>query len=329
MFDKLIELGRAAFARTSGRSYADAVSVDHPEPDVALVALLRRRPGGASWAGLTEQMIDTGDPATVWAELTGPALLPDPDDDAALRAAAGDLRQWKQSELTFVSVLDPAYPAQLRDIHQAPPFLFAAGDMHPQDEAVSVVGSRNASVSGLAIAAEIAERLVDRAITVVSGLAAGIDTAAHRSVLDVGGRTVAVIGTGITRAYPAANRPLQDRIARDGLVLSQFWPDAPPTRRSFPIRNAVMSGYGFASVVVEAGENSDARIQARLAVEHGRPVVLLRAVVEATAWARRLMDQPGVYVAGDAGDALGIVDDLRRDPAEADRLLSTLAVGAS
>jgi DNA processing protein len=90
-----------------------------------------------------------------------------------------------------------------------------------------------------------------------------------------------------------------------------------------------MSGYGFASVVVEAGENSDARIQARLAVEHGRPVVLLRAVVEATAWARRLMDQPGVYVAGDAGDALGIVDDLRRDPAEADRLLSTLAVGAS
>ena len=329
MFDKLMGLGRAAFVRGSRRSYADAVPLEHPEPDVALVALLRRRPGGAAWMELTEQIIDRGDPTVVWAELTGPALLPDPEDENALRAAARDLRRWEQSGLRFVSVLDPSYPVQLRDIHQAPPFLFVAGDLRPQDPAVSVVGSRNASAGGLETASQIARGLVERGITVVSGLAAGIDTAAHRSALDAGGRTVAVIGTGIIRSYPAANRALQDRIARVGLVLSQFWPDAPPTRQSFPMRNAVMSGYGFASVVVEAGENSGARIQARLAVEHGRPVILLHSVVEATSWAPRLINQPGVYVAGGAVDVLGVVDELRRDPAEADRVLSDLAACSS
>ena len=139
MFDKLMGLGRAAFVRGSRRSYADAVPLEHPEPDVALVALLRRRPVGASWVELTEQIIDRGDPTVVWAELTGPALLPDPEDENALRAAARDLRRWEQSGLRFVSVPDPSYPVQLRDIHQAPPFLFVAGDLRPQDPAVSVV----------------------------------------------------------------------------------------------------------------------------------------------------------------------------------------------
>lgn len=328
MFDNPMMFGRAAFARDPGFSYAGAVPVEVPDPDVALVALLRRRPGGVSWPALTEQIVDCGNPAQVWAELVGPALLPDPDDEAALAAAERDLGRWAAAGLRFVSVMDPDYPSQLRDIHQAPPFVFAAGDLRSRDEAVSVVGSRAASEAGLMVAGKISRGLVDRGITVVSGLASGIDTAAHRSALDAGGRTVAIIGTGITRAYPAANRPLQDRIARAGLVLSQFWPDAPPTKQSFPIRNAVMSGYGFASVVVEAGENSGARIQARLAVEHGRPVILMDSVVRSTSWARRLISQPGVLIAKNAEAALELVDGLRRDPAEADRLLSLLAAGS-
>src|ERR1700744_4410475 len=100
-----------------------------------------------------------------------------------------------------------------------------------------------------------------RHVTVVSGLARGIDTAAHRAALDAGGRTVAVIGTGIGRVYPAENRGLQNEIADRGLLISQFWPDAPPQKHTFLMRNATMSGYGLATVVVEAGEHSGARAQ--------------------------------------------------------------------
>src|SRR5581483_252563 len=112
----------------------------------------------------------------------------------------------------------------------------------------------------------------------ISGLAAGIDTAAHTAALESGGRTVAVIGTGITRCYPAANIELQEAIAHSGLVLSQFWPESSASKASFPMRNATMSAYGRATIVVEASEQSGARIQARLAVAHGRPVVLMNSV---------------------------------------------------
>jgi predicted Rossmann fold nucleotide-binding protein DprA/Smf involved in DNA uptake len=104
-------------------------------------------------------------------------------------------------------------------------------------------------------------------ITVFSGLAAGIDTAAHRAVVDAGGRTVSVVGTGLRRCYPAENAEPQQEIARTGAVVSQFWPDAGPAKHHFPMRNAVMSGCSVATVVVEAGEHSGTRIQARLALE--------------------------------------------------------------
>jgi DNA processing protein len=103
-------------------------------------------------------------------------------------------------------------------------------------------------------------------VAVVSGLAEGIDTAAHQAALAAGGRTIAVIGTGIDQVDPAANRQLQQRIEDDGLVLSQFWPGSGPTRSSFPMRNATMSAYGMCTLLVTAGEQSGARIQARQAV---------------------------------------------------------------
>jgi DNA processing protein len=156
-------------------------------------------------------------------------------------------------------------------------------------------------------------------MTVVSGLARCFDTAAHRSALDAGGRTVAVIGTGIARAYPAENRELQEEIARRGLVLSQFWPDAPPDKHTFPMRNATMSGYGLATVVVEASEKSGARIQARLAVEHGRQVIFTEQVVTQNHWAQELLGRPGVHVASSVDNVIEIVeqvvamwDELRR-----------------
>ncbi|MGH3243253.1 MAG: DNA-processing protein DprA, partial [Spirillospora sp.] len=174
----------------------------------------------------------------------------------------------------------------------------------------SVVGSRAASEHGLRFAAHVAESLVRRKVTVVAGLAAGIDTAAHRAALDSGGRTVAFIGTGINKVYPAANRDLHDEISSRGLLISQFWPDAPPQKHTFLMRNATMSGYGMATVVVEAGEHSGARAQARMAVEHGRPVILTNMVVRANAWARALVDRPGVHTATSVDDVLTIVGEL-------------------
>lgn len=115
-------------------------------------------------------------------------------------------------------------------------------------------------------------------LSVIAGLAEGIDTAAHRAALVAGGRTVAFIGTGIDKRYPAANIEIHDEIAHSGLVLSQFYPGAGPTKHTFPMRNVLMSGYGLATIVVEAGEYSGSRIQARTAGEHGRPVILTDSV---------------------------------------------------
>ena len=154
------------------------------------------------------------------------------------------------------------------------------------------------------------EWLVSRDVTVVAGLALRIDTAAHRAALALGGRTVAIIGTGINRVYPAENRDLHEEIAARGLLLSQFWPDAPPQKQNFLMRNATMSGYGLATVVVEAGEHSGARAQARMAVEHGRPVILTEMVLERNEWARALVDRPGIHVASSLRSLLGIVDRL-------------------
>jgi DNA processing protein len=166
---------------------------------------------------------------------------------------------------------------------------------------IAIVGARKASDKGRRRAYELAHTLAERGVTVVSGLAAGIDTAAHTGALAAGGRTVAVIGTGLRRFYPAANRELQEEIARTGMVLSQFLPDAPPTKHSFPMRNAVMSGYAGATVVVEAAWKSGARMQARLALEHGRPVFLLDSLLEHD-WAHEYAKRPGVSIVSTADE---------------------------
>lgn len=166
-------------------------------------------------------------------------------------------------------------------VHQRPPFLFYQGCLDDRDaDGVAIVGTRKPSAAGVERAWAISAGLAERGVTVVSGLASGIDTTAHRGALEAGGRTIAVIGTGLHRHYPAENRELQERLASEHLVLSQFWPDAAPTKTSFPMRNAVMSGYAAATVVVEAAWRSGARMQARLALEHGRPVFLLDSLLQ-------------------------------------------------
>lgn len=299
-------------------AYSGSMNESKRMDHAALVALLRAPHHGKSWAELTAEVLEAGSALKVWQALEPAALMPHPAEPDPLETASRDVALWEQQGRVLVTILDPGYPERLRGIHQAPPFLFASGTLLPQDNAVSVVGSRGASARGLSIAAAVARELTARNVTVVAGLALGIDTTAHRAALDVGGRTVAFIGTGINKSYPAANRELQQEIAQKGLVLSQFWPDAPPQKHTFLMRNATMSGYGKATIVVEAGETSGTRAQARMAVEHGRPVILTDMVVERNEWAKSLVGRPGVHVASDLHSLLAVVEKLIATSADVD-----------
>jgi DNA processing protein len=236
-------------------------------------------------------------------------LLPAPGDITP-SSVMPDVQWWLEQDYRFLTIMDPDYPEWLGGIHQAPPILFARGTVIPDDQGVSIVGSRDASPRGRSAASDLARELVGRGLTVISGLARGIDTAAHRAALDAGGRTVAVMGTGINVTYPPENSGLRDEIAERGLVLSQFWPDASPQKHTFLMRNATMSGYGLASVVVEAGEFSGARAQARMALEHGRQVILTQEVVARNEWARSMLGRPAVHVADGIDAILRAVEDI-------------------
>lgn len=254
---------------------------------------------GSALAVLREEQAADPEPSRQTSLLeprAGDAFGP-PTLDALLGQAAADVDRWMASGMRLVTVLEADYPANLRAVHDRPPMVFIAGRLTPADtRAIAVVGARQATGAGLEKAKVISAHLVDRGFTVVSGLAAGIDTAAHTAALESGGRTVAVIGTGLARCYPPQNAALQRRIASQCAVVSQFWPDSPPSRRSFPMRNAVMSGMTLATVVVEASHTSGARMQARLARAQGRPVFLLASLVERQAWAREYAARPGTHV---------------------------------
>jgi DNA processing protein len=150
-------------------------------------------------------------------------------------------------------------------------------------------------------------------VTVLSGLALGIDGAAHESALASGGRTVAVIGTGIRRTYPQEHADLARRIvAAGGAVVSQFWPDAPPTKWSFPMRNITMSGMAVGTVVVEASNTSGARNQARRALEHGKRLFLVEQLVMRETWAKQYAARPGATIVRSVDEILAALDaDLR------------------
>ena len=278
----------------------------------ALVALLRR--GARPWTEYADVVERAGSALTaLHEELAGgggqASLLPE-DPAPLLRRAAAEIAGWNRDGFQLLTVLDDGYPQNLRTVYDRPPILFASGQLTPQDaRSIAIVGARRASPAGLAAAASIADALARAGYVVVSGLAAGVDTAAHEAALAAGGRTAAVLGTGLRHSYPPENASLQRRIAAEGVVLSQFWPEAPPTRRSFPRRNAVMSGLALGTVVVEATVRSGARLQSRLALAHGRPVFLWRTLLTEP-WAREVAQRPGVHVIDEAAQIMQTVERL-------------------
>jgi DNA processing protein len=164
------------------------------------------------------------------------------------------------------------YPPLLREIPDPPPVLYVSGDLAGGDRPVAVVGSRNATAYGLAQAHRLGSDLASLGFTVVSGMALGIDTAAHEGALAGSGRTVAVLGSGLARIYPPQNTRLFERISANGAVISEFPLQAEPEGHHFPIRNRVISGMSLGTVVVEASKTSGSLITARLAAEQNREV---------------------------------------------------------
>jgi DNA processing protein len=217
----------------------------------------------------------------------------------------------------LLTVLDEDYPANLRRIYNRPPFLFVRGTLEPADtKSVAVVGTRKASPDGLRMANEMARTLAERGVTVISGMAAGVDTEAHTAALDAGGRTIAVMGTGIDKVYPAANRGLARRIAEHGALLSQFWPGSPPRGTNFPLRNVVTSGMAVGTVVIEANATSGAKMQARLALEHGKRLFLIKSLVMHEEWAGKYAQRPGALVVDDVDDVMGVLESERQPVTE-------------
>lgn len=286
-----------------------------PLETAALIALVRR--GDRAWHHYADVVESTGSALAVLRGQVPDELEPltlfesrEPAEEPDLDPIVTEIEGWRLEGMRILSVLDADYPTNLRSVHNRPPFVFVRGELRPEDDrSMAVVGTRRASSDGLQRAGLIARGLAEAGFTVVSGLAEGIDAAAHDAALVQNGRTVAVIGTGLRRAYPAKHAALQERIATEGAVLSQFWPDAPPTKTSFPMRNVVMSGLALGTVVIEASHTSGAKMQARFALEHGRPVFLLDSLLEHD-WAREYAERPGAHVVERADDVIEHVERL-------------------
>ncbi len=184
-----------------------------------------------------------------------------------------EIRRIRQAEVTIVPFTDVRYPARLRMIADPPPFLYVKGEIRAEDDkAVAVVGSRSASDYGRKVTRDLSRGLAALGFTVVSGLARGIDGTAHETALGCGGRTIAVLGSGVDRAYPPEHAALYRRISQNGAVVSELPVGTRPMAFNFPPRNRLISGLSLGVVVVEATEKSGSLITAALALEQGREV---------------------------------------------------------
>ncbi|MGO9604803.1 MAG: DNA-processing protein DprA [Candidatus Binataceae bacterium] len=275
-----------------------------------LVAREASRPGGIARL-LAGEVTEKSREATLAREAIGSATHLDTLREESEREIASAARDG----FRVTTVLDPDYPLNLRTIFNLSPFLFYRGSLDAESDArsVAVVGTREASPEGMKLSAKMSRLLVEQKITVLSGLARGVDTAAHTAALDSDGRTIAVLGSGLRRVYPKENRALAERIAEQGAVVSQFWLDAPPATYSFPRRNVTMSGMGQGTVVIEASSTSGAKMQARLALEHGKQVFLIRRLVTQQAWAQSYLKRGAIEVSDvqDIAARLRSADEIR------------------
>jgi DNA processing protein len=193
--------------------------------------------------------------------------------NANFDSAQGQVRKLRSKGVHLISYQDRLYPPLLKEIFDPPLVLYAQGEVKILNSLqIGVVGSRRPSPYGIQAAEKLSAELVRTGLTVTSGMARGIDTAAHRAAMSAGGKTIAVFGSGLDHIYPSENRPLAEQLSREGLLLSEFPLSTPAYPQNFPIRNRIISGMSLGILVVEGAQYSGSGITARLAIEHNREV---------------------------------------------------------
>ncbi len=220
-----------------------------------------------------------------------------------------ELARIKERQIEVVTQSSPMYPRDLREIYNPPILLYVWGSLSDRDNrAIGVVGSRKSSHYGMDCAKKLAYQLAYAGLTVISGLARGIDTAAHQGALAAKGRTIAVLGSGLMDLYPAENIALAEKIAASGAVVSEYPMTFPPTAQNFPYRNRIVAGWGSGLLVVEAGLKSGALITANQAIENNRMVYAVPGPIDrATSAGTNRLIQQGAKLVSCAADML---DDL-------------------
>lgn len=236
------------------------------------------------------------------------AVLRGPDRDAC-RGISRELQRIERSSIEVRSILDNDYPRRLLTIADPPPLLYVSGSFEASDEmAVAVVGARRGTAAGRLITERLAGGLAGSGFTIVSGLARGADAAAHRAALAAGGRTIAVLGCGLSQTYPPEHRRLREEIEERGAVVSELPLDAPPHSGHFPRRNRIISGLSFGVVVTEAAIDSGSLITARLAADQGREVFAVPGSVNVeTSRGTHALIKEGATLVEQAQDVIDVI----------------------
>ena len=236
------------------------------------------------------------------------AIVRGPDRDACRRIAR-ELHDIERTRIEVRSMLDANYPPRLLMIPDPPPLLYVAGSLRASDElAIAVVGARRGTAAGRLVTERLASGLAGSGFTIVSGLARGVDAAAHRGALAAGGRTVAVLGCGLGRTYPPEHQRLRDEIEEHGAVVSELSLDAPPHSGHFPRRNRIISGLSFGVIVTEAAIDSGSLITARLAADQGREVFAVPGFVnEETSRGTHALIKEGATLVEQAQDVIDVI----------------------
>jgi len=220
------------------------------------------------------------------------------------------LEEMHKEEIQVLTWTDPAYPERLRQIGQSPFVLFVKGSLLDEDLwGVAVVGTRRYSSYGRQVAETITMTLALSGVTIISGLARGIDGIAHRQALEAGGRTLAVLGSGLDQVYPPEHRHLAERISRQGALISDYPPGTPPDGCNFPPRNRIISGLSRVILVIEAGIKSGALITANYAAEQGKEVFAVPGrITSPTSRGTNLLIKQGAHPLLDAQDVLDLLN---------------------
>jgi DNA processing protein len=217
-----------------------------------------------------------------------------------------ELKLIEKEAIEIITIFDKEYPANLKNIYDPPFLLYIKGELEKEDDlAVAIVGSRRCSQYGMRMAGKLAGELAACGVRVISGMARGIDTAAHKGALKAGGRTMAVLGNGLSFTYPPENKNLADEITKNGALISEFPMQMPAHKQNFPRRNRVISGLTKGVVVVEAAEKSGSLITANFALEEGREVFAVPgAAGSITSKGTNNLIKQGAKLIEDAGDIL-------------------------